>query len=97
MPNLSKGPFCTCIVSFLMPLSFIAILLVIIYLRNKNLNHIIQIDAPMIHKCNNNQQLFSCASISIIVNNIGRLIHGIIEPKWQSICHLWLEFFKLNH
>jgi hypothetical protein len=51
------------------------------------------IDAPIIHSCNNNQQLFSYASINITINNIGRLVHGIIEPKWQSICHLCLEIF----
>jgi len=32
------------------------------------------IDAPIVHKCNNNQQLFSYASISITINNLALLV-----------------------
>jgi hypothetical protein len=52
------------------------------------------IDAPIIHKCNNIQQLFSYASISININNIGRLVHGNIEPNGNQFVIFGLK--KLN-
>jgi hypothetical protein len=48
------------------------------------------IDAPIIHKCNNNQQLFSYASVSITVNNPVLLV--LLWRPWTLIkqCDLGL-------